>query len=361
MIYYVVTAKHSYTMESYLQTWGQSLNHRIELVFYEELPNIRRLPHGVYIFSDLERLSRPQQVFAGHVWEQLANRPGIRLLNHPLRTIRRYELLSTLFNLGANSFRVLRASDLPTQYRFPVFIRDEGEHGGSLTALLYSAREVSDALDRLLKKGRIPQQLLIAEFCDTADASGVYRKYSVFMIAGKIIPRHLIFSRKWVLKTADLGTAEMLREEREYMEKNPDESWTRKVFALANVDYGRIDYSFLDGKPQVWEINTNPAVLMRPKDYAGIHQPGQAHFARLVQPVFEELGQIAAIGETIELSIPQELVQAVPRERWSNPPRRLVKNVKNKFFAVPRVGVLTRHSAVPHVSHGAGLKQQKSA
>src|SRR5205823_7718946 len=111
-------------------------------------------------------------------------------------------------------------SDQPTQHRFPVFIRDEGDHGGSLTTLLYSTSEVSDALAQLLKEGRNARQLLIVEFCDTADASGVYRKYSVFTIAGKVIPRHLIFSRNWVLKsaTSDTCTVETLREERHFME-----------------------------------------------------------------------------------------------------------------------------------------------
>ena len=33
------------------------------------------------------------------------------------------------------------------------------------------------------------------------------------------------------------------------------------MFQIAGIDYGRIDYSMLDGEPQVWEINTNPTVL----------------------------------------------------------------------------------------------------
>ena len=37
------------------------------------------------------------------------------------------------------------------------------------------------------------------------------------------------------------------------------------LFDLARIDYGRIDYSVVDGRIQVWEINTNPMILI-PRD-----------------------------------------------------------------------------------------------
>ena len=37
-------------------------------------------------------------------------------------------------------------------------------------------------------------------------------------------------------------------------------AWLRRVFAVAGVDYGRVDYGVLDGVPQVWEINLNPTI-----------------------------------------------------------------------------------------------------
>jgi len=65
------------------------------------------------------------------------------------------------------------------------------------------------------------------------------------------------------------------------MESNPHESWLRETFALARIDFGRIDYGLLDGVPQVWEINTNPT-LARP-----VHGPPRAERERnraLLQP-----------------------------------------------------------------------------
>ena len=342
MIYYVVTARHSYTMEYYLKTYGRALNGSLQLVFYEELAGIKRLPFGTYIFSDLERLSAEHLRLAAEVREQLARAtPQPRLLNHPLRTMRRYELLSKLYELKMNSFRVTRASDGNSPHRFPVFIRDENEHGGSRTDLLRSEHELSVALKKLERRGHKANELLIVEFCDTSDSNGVFRKYSAFIIGGRIVPRHLIFSSKWVLKTADLGTEDMLQEERRYMEENPDEEWLKKVFALASVDYGRIDYSLRDGQPQIWEINTNPMVLMRPKDYEPIHHPGQEFFARLILPLFRLIDTEQNGHDDIPISIPAELIQQLPGEAWTRSLRRVAKHVRNKIWAQPNVPILT--------------------
>lgn len=344
MIYYLVTARHSYTMECYLKTWGRALNNRIQLMFYEELPGIQRLPFGTYIFSDLERLSPVQLNVAGAVREQLAQvKPTPRVLNHPLRTLRRYELLSMLYKLRKNSFRVTRASDLHTNYRFPVFIRDENEHGGSLTGLLSGQDELSAAVEKLQEQGRKRDEMLIVEFCDTSDASGIYRKYSAFIIGKRIVPRHLIFSTKWVLKTADLGTEAMLREERSYLEANPDEAWAREIFELAKVEYGRIDYSLLDGRPQVWEVNTNPMVLMRPKDYERMHHPGQQLFANLIFPIFETINTQREGRKDIPISIPQQLTDELPGETWTRSVRRFGKHIRNKAWVQSNARILTRY------------------
>ena len=41
----------------------------------------------------------------------------------------------------------------------------------------------------------------------------------------------------------------------------------------AGVQYGRIDYAFLaDGRPQIWEINTNPNLMRPPKTDPAPHE-----------------------------------------------------------------------------------------
>jgi hypothetical protein len=54
------------------------------------------------------------------------------------------------------------------------------------------------------------------------------------------------------------------REELEYIETNPHEEILRRAFDLAGIDYGRADYGVVDGRVEIWEINTNP-YLIRPE------------------------------------------------------------------------------------------------
>jgi hypothetical protein len=172
--------------------------------------------------------------------------------------------LRTLHRSGRNSFEVFRASEVGRVDRFPVFIRDEHLHNGSLTPLLYSRSEVQRALRSLMARGRRIHALLIVEFCDTSKGTGLFPKYSAFKIGDAIIPRYFQVSTNWMVKSeSSVVDKETIAEERTYLEGNPHESWLREIFALARIDYGRIDYGLLDGVPQVWEINTNPT-LARP-------------------------------------------------------------------------------------------------
>jgi hypothetical protein len=49
----------------------------------------------------------------------------------------------------------------------------------------------------------------------------------------------------------------MVAEEWAYLHDNPHERELRQVCELARIDYGRIDYAVVDGRIQVWEINSN--------------------------------------------------------------------------------------------------------
>ena len=55
-------------------------------------------------------------------------------------------------------------------------------------------------------------------------------------------------------------TPAMVHDELNYVTQNPHEEQLLKIFALAQVEYGRIDYSIKNGKVQTWEINLNPTI-----------------------------------------------------------------------------------------------------
>jgi hypothetical protein len=236
---------------------------------------------GAYIFADLERLSPGELQKAAIVWQALTDAgAGIRLLNHPTRSMRRYELLRTLHERGINHFDAYRLTEARWPARYPVFLRREDEHGGAMSPLLRTRGELEAALDDLHRKGEVRDGLLVVEFCDTADVDGIYRKYGAFVVGDRVFARSVLFSRHWVQKRRDLNELEMLREQRQYLEENPHEAALRDIFRLARIDYGRMDYGLLHGKIQVWEINTNPLIMRLPVRQSVELQPIYEHLAR---------------------------------------------------------------------------------
>jgi hypothetical protein len=261
MIYYLVTKQHAYTMTSFFSSWGKGLEKRITVVPYVNVLGGRQQQPGTYIFSDIERLG-PLETWVLERMHTVISRVfgEERLLNHPTRSMRRYQLLRSLYDRGMNSFNIYRLKDRKRPERYPVFIRRENDHLGAITPLLYSEAHLSAVVGKLLtKKERIDDKVIV-EFCNTADEDGIYRKYSAFMVGGVVVPRHLFFAKEWVLKGAKITSPSLLAEELLYLEQNPHDEQLKQVFQLAGINYGRIDYSLLDGRMQVWEINTNPMI-----------------------------------------------------------------------------------------------------
>jgi hypothetical protein len=262
MIFYLSTQSNSFTIYEYLNC-GIGTLPPLRPLSYESVLQARVLHTGTYIFSDLDRLSQKHLPGVMGVWSQLRAAGGcVRLLNHPTASMGRYELLRTLYEKGINLFNVYRLTECRFPRRFPVFVRGGSDHSGTLTPLLWSQGELENAIECLSSRGLSREDLLVVEFVDTADEYGIYRKYAAFVVDGKVIPRHIQFSRTWMVKQAvDDKDEGRLREERTYLEDNPHAEQLQTVARLARIDYGRIDYSLLEGRPQIWEINTNPDTL----------------------------------------------------------------------------------------------------
>ena len=107
MIWYVVTKQHAYTLRAYLKTWGKPLAGRFCELTYDDLLRTREFKAfpGTYIFSDIERLYPPHAHYAAVIRQKiLEQQPEARVFNHPTQSMRRYELLRTLFERGDNAF-----------------------------------------------------------------------------------------------------------------------------------------------------------------------------------------------------------------------------------------------------------------
>lgn len=263
MIYWLQTAFAKDYIASYLASTGKQIApeiySRIRLLHYEELHRMPHLLPGTYLFSDLERMSPEMTSRAASTWAA-AKQAGFPALNHPIHGMRRYELLRTLYDEGVNDFDVLRVTEHRRPRTYPVFIRSEIHHDGSLTSRLNNPRELDAALDYLLSKGYSKEELIIIGLKDTSTPDGIFRKYSAFVIGDQVIADHIQFSNEWMVKgkTVLPLTAEMLEEEYRYVQENPHQKAIRDIFNLAKIQYGRMDYGYINGRIQVWEINTHP-------------------------------------------------------------------------------------------------------
>ncbi len=153
--------------------------------------------------------------------------------------------------------------------RFPVFLRDETKHGYFYSTVLKTPEELAAAITQIRPDRVRFENSIIVEFCDTSDAGGIFRKYATFIVGDRIIPWYLYFSRHWDVRFKyhlSEWTESMEREEDQHVRQNPHGSFVREIFCTAGIQYGRIDFSLLNGRPQVWEINTNPE-LFAPGQY----------------------------------------------------------------------------------------------
>ncbi|GMV30062.1 MAG: hypothetical protein AMXMBFR59_21870 [Rhodanobacteraceae bacterium] len=203
--------------------------------------------------ADLERLQR---------YARRCEQIGARVLNHPQRAMRRTQLINTLAAFG-NGFRAWPAPDLPSDVRFPVFLRDEFEHDGPASELLRTRGELDAALRRFERDRRSDGEPLVVEYVDTRAPGDVrYHKYGAFILGDTVVPRHLFFAKHWVVKRPDEQSADDLAAERDYLEYNHHCASVAEACRRAGIDYGRVDFSARsNGSVTVFEINTNPTVF----------------------------------------------------------------------------------------------------
>lgn len=304
MIHYLVTQRGTHTLVPLLTHWAPDLRNHIRQLPYEHLTEDTQLRPGTYVFTDLERLSPVELQAAARVFDQLAeSRDRVQLLNDPTRAARRYELQRRLHHAGVNRHRLYRIENRAEIRRFPVFLRRENDHAGAVSPLLPTQRELERWIGRAIIGGCPPENLLIAEFFDTADADGVYRKYGTFIIGGEVIPRHIWFGRHWEQNEAELIEDRFVKEERDFTRSIPHEAAIRKAFSLAALDYGRADYAFADGSVEVWEINTNPVPVTLPKRIQPERLAVLADGIEGIRKAFEALDTVADEGPSIRVRI----------------------------------------------------------
>lgn len=318
MLVQFVTEEARDTIDTYLATWGRTLADRIDVVTYESLASRAPPVARTYVFSDLERLSPDGLAAASALARRLEEAAGARVVNRPDRVLHRFELLHTLYEAGINDFRPYRLRELPAVRRYPVFLRYEHRHWGPMTGLLHSSGELEHALCRAILLGHDVRDLIIVEFRDVRSADGLVRKYASFVVGGEIVPRDLVFSEDWVQRDIGLTDAALRAEEAAFLHENRFAAALRDVVAHAGVEFGRIDFGVVDGRVQVWEINTNPVLLQAPETYGAALLPNQRAAAALLEPALARLAggsRRAGGGDHTQVAVFQVAAQPRPRLR----------------------------------------------
>ncbi len=273
MIYYVATERHIRRPEKYLRI-NPDLRNVLRTLTYEEIFFQRGGPVGHYIFTDHDRLTRFELDCASLFCDALQKvAPDATILNHPARLKDRVPFLLALQKAGINSFGVTRleTGERPPQY--PVFLRSEDGCGGPETDLIHNDSEFDSALASLKARGKTLRGRIAVGYAAQAGPDGHFRKYGAYKIGADILPHHIHLGQHWVVKrnVPDLDWTQpndrsvelrdsAVTEELEYVRTNPHREIINKAFEIAQTEFGRIDYGIVDGRIEIFEINTNPGL-----------------------------------------------------------------------------------------------------
>jgi hypothetical protein len=344
MIFFVAPAEEIWTIAEYREQSGEDRARRLATLTYDDIARRGRLSLGTYIFGAIDRLTPTEREVATRCGDALDRvTPPLRVLNRPGDVLLRYELLRRCFERRRNAFRAYRPWELHRCRRFPVFVRPEREHLGSLSPFLRDRRQVVAALAVAVLRGFRLRDLLIVEYCDTADPAGVFRAYSAVAVGEQIVPKALIHNRKWVTKwDGRLIDEEKAREQLEYLEGDPHAAWLRETFSLARISFGRIDYGVKDCRPQVWEINTNPTLVRR----TGAPSTMTAEQWRLLGPGQE--GAVGRLGDAFDaIDTDADPSRTVPIEVSRAQIRRLAIESRQRQRLLARDTAIARVARVP--------------
>jgi hypothetical protein len=264
LIVIVTTQQHSYTHKCLLEE--PELD--VWLISYARLEQSKeRLPPATYVFTDLDRLPPPSLYAAALRYRELRAK-GYRVLNDPARAMKRFGLLRALNRAGLNDFDAYSVESLERPTRWPVFLRLEGDHERPVSGLLSSPEELDEAVRSAVDAGFPRSAMIIVEYAAEPVIPGLYRKLSVFRVGDRMLGYTCVHEDQWLVKYGKKGiaTPELYEAEYQLVAENPYGPALRAVFDLAGIEYGRADFGLVDGKPQIYEINSNPNMKLRDPD-----------------------------------------------------------------------------------------------
>jgi glutathione synthase/RimK-type ligase-like ATP-grasp enzyme len=154
---------------------------------------------------------------------------------------------------------------------FPLLIRATGFHNGRYFAAIDRPGDLAAAAAAMPH-----DDVLVQSFMETRSADGLFRKFRVMMIGGRLYPVHLAISRRWKVHyvSSAMGAEPAFRDEEAAFLRDMNGFLGAAAFraleaiaAATDLDYGGIDFGLTpDGAVAVFEANGAMAIFVPDAD-----------------------------------------------------------------------------------------------
>ncbi len=258
MIIFVHHGRHAYT---HSELAGQAGLCPVAVCNYRWLLSQSRLPRGSYIFTDRERMDQWELRVYAALFRHINNAgPAYRAINDPARMANRRSLLRALYAENCNDFNAYSLTERRLPERWPVFLRREFDHAQPLTGLLRDRSELDAAVKKLVWAGEPEDGLLVVEYCAQPVSGKLFRKLSSYRVGDQTFFYNTVHEENWLVKygTINSATNALYEDEQSMLHGNAYAKEISRAFDIAGIDYGRADFGLVNGRVQVYEINTNP-------------------------------------------------------------------------------------------------------
>ena len=269
-IHYYCTNTYSFALGIFAAYWAKGMADSLRIVPYSYFPKLPEFAPGIHIFTDFDRMRGWENSAVDRVVDQL-RAAGNRVLNQPSRVKMRFELLRALHAAGINDFNAYRIADWRQAKRFPVFIRHADGHRKPLTDLLDDPDALRSAAEPLIAAHGAGSDLIVVEFGNARDADGRFRKHSAFRVGEHHYASSLQANAHWWVKYSDSESAADKAAQAEYQKTNPYRDQLVPIWEIVGAEYGRMDFCVVDGRVQVFEVNTNPTIAFIPSEKTRDH------------------------------------------------------------------------------------------
>jgi hypothetical protein len=261
MIVVITVGGHERTFKSFVRGTYGFATPPLRTMAYEDLVFARKVPRATYIFTDLDRLAPWELRLAGDLYRRM-RKAELTCLNNPARAMSRMELLRALHLAGINPFDAYRADEQPRPKRFPVFLRAEDWHYTAKPALLADQAALDAALEEMRRGFRPLRGAMVIEYCPSPYDDRLWCKWSAFRVADRMSVDHVGVEDHWFVKHGvwQLLTDQVVADEYQAVETNRFAADLKKAFEIGGIEFGRADYGVVDGRPVIYEINTNPRI-----------------------------------------------------------------------------------------------------